>query len=214
MPDLNRVQSPVERQGYIQILGDRLAFPETSIHAEIRKFRMGNAKTQESAHSDKQIVDRKLTALEKAQRIMIRFSLNNPEIMAEVEKSGGKELFCDKKYKEIYQMNYLLREAGHNIKAEDLISHLDDGARELLTEILLENDLPQDKERIYQDCITTLTIDLVNKKITEKNSLMKQYEKNGDVTKSLEIMAQVQELIRDRQRLVSTLRNGGNGLEN
>ena len=65
-------------------------------------------------------------------------------------------------------------------------------------------------KRIYQDCLTTLEIELLNRKIEEKNILMTQSEKNGDVTKSLKIMAEVQVLIKERQSLLSTLKKGGN----
>ena len=108
-------------------------------------------------------------------------------------------------------MNYLLRQAGHNIKAEDLITHLEnEKARQAVTEILLADDLLQDGERIYEDCLTTLKIELANQKIEEKQSLMIEYEKNGDVTKSLEVMVEVQKMIKERQKLVSTLAKGGN----
>lgn len=123
-------------------------------------------------------------------------------------------LFCGNLYKEIYQMNYLLRQAGHNIKAEDLITHLENvEARQTITEILLEDENLQDWERIYKDCLITLEIELVNQKIAENNSLMTQYEKSGNVTKSLELMAEVQTMIKERQRLVSTLTKGGSTLE-
>lgn len=214
LPDLYKVQSPVERQGFIQMLAERLSFAEQAIHAEIRKFQTGQVKSEESEKILQRNKDKTFTAIEKAQRILLRFVLEMPEIMLEVEKNGGKVLFCGNLYKEIYQMNYLLRQAGHNIKAEDLITHLENvEARQTITEILLEDENLQDWERIYKDCLITLEIELVNQKIAENNSLMTQYEKSGNVTKSLELMAEVQTMIKERQRLVSTLTKGGSTLE-
>ncbi|MDD2401427.1 MAG: DNA primase [Clostridia bacterium] len=215
MGDMSKVQSPVERQGYIQLMSEQLAFPESAIHAEIRKFRnemVGNRNEERKTVEINR--GRKNTAVDKAQRVLIRLLLDIPEIMDEVEKHGGKILFSNKLYKEIYQKNYLLCKAGHNIKAEDLISHLEDvETRDMLAEIFVENDLSHDWEKAYEDCITTLEIELVKEKITELKALMIQYEKIGDVTKSLEVMTEIQELIRDRHRLVSTLGKGGNILE-
>ena len=37
MPDILKVQSPVARQAFIQLISERLVFPESAIHAEIRK---------------------------------------------------------------------------------------------------------------------------------------------------------------------------------
>lgn len=217
VPDLYKVQSPVKRQGYIQMLAERLSFSEQAIYAEIKKFQMGQSLNKNNRDSTDDFVQKKkepISAADKAQRVLIRFVLESPEILPEVEKSGGKELFSVDLYKEIYQTNYLLRQAGHNIKVEDLITHLEhENARRALTEILLANELTQDEERIYQDCLTTLKIELVNRKIEERNSMMTQCEKNGDVTKSLKVMAEVQILIKERQILLSTLKKGGKSLE-
>jgi DNA primase len=215
VPTLYKTQSPVKRQGYIQMLAERLSFSENAIYAEIRKYQKKGAKSREPGGEEVQ-QKRKgiITAEEKAQRVLLRLVLEKPEFIAGVEKFGGKELFNNNLYKEIYQMNYLLRQAGHNIKAEDLITYLENKeARRVLTELLLTDKLLQEGERIYQDCLTTLEIELVNRKIDEKHSLMTQYEKNGNATKSLEIMAEVQKMIKERQRLVSTLAKGGNILE-
>ncbi|MGI6145536.1 MAG: DNA primase [Clostridia bacterium] len=216
VPDLYRVQSPVKRQGYIQMLAERLSFSEQAIYAEIRKFQTGQSFNNRE-QSTKNTVQRKkdtVTAADTAQRVLIRLVLETPEILLEVEKAGGKELFSNDLYQEIYQTNYLLSQAGHNIKVEDLVTHLEnEEARQVLTEILLSDELLKEGKRIYQDCLTTLEIELLNRKIEEKNILMTQSEKNGDVTKSLKIMAEVQVLIKERQSLLSTLKKGGGNLE-
>ena len=218
VPDLYKVQSPVKRQGYIQMLAERLSFSEQAIHAEIRKYQTGQSQSFKNRERPSEIVAEHkkdvFTAADKAQRVLIRLVLETPEIMPEVEKAGGKELFSDNLYQEIYQTNYLLSQAGHNIKVEDLVTHIEnEDVRQALTEILLTDELLQDGKRIYQDCLTTLQIELINKKIEEKNFLMTQCEKNRDVTKSLKIMAEVQAFIKERQSLLSTLKKGGENLE-
>ena len=144
VPDLYRVQSPVKRQGYIQMLAERLSFSEQAIYAEIRKFQTGQSFNNRE-QSTKNTVQRKkdtVTAADTAQRVLIRLVLETPEILLEVEKAGGKELFSNDLYQEIYQTNYLLSQAGHNIKVEDLVTHLEnEEARQVLTEILLSDEL-------------------------------------------------------------------------
>jgi DNA primase len=215
LPDLYSMQSPVERQGFIQLLAEQLSFSETAIYAEIKKFQTGRANREVDKEKAQRNIEQNITAIEKGQRFLIRMVMEAPEVIADLEKSGGVALFNHALYKEIYQTNYLLRQAGHNIKAEDLITQLDNvEARQILTEILLDDELPLDWERIYKDCVITLQIELLNQKITERNSLMTGYEKSGNVTKSLEVMAELQRLIRERQNLVSTLAKGGNTFEN
>lgn len=232
LPDLYLIQSPVERQGLIDILAQRLSLAETAIYAEMKKYQLevgrsgrnkektgeGQEQNAEQGEAQGQNVTRysrrDLTAAEKAQYFLTRVLLENPELFAEVEQAGGKALFSDQFYQEIYQVYYLLHQAGHNIKAEDLITQLEhEQTRQIITEILLDDQIPADWGRIYKDCLLTLQIEQLNHKITEKNSLMIEYEKSGNVTKSLEIMAEVQKMIQYRQSLVSSLAKGGNSVE-
>lgn len=221
LPDLFQIQSPVERQGLVDLLAQRLSLSESAIFAEMRKYQIGATRSPENKGNDNEQVQEKssqasrdLTAVEKAQRFLIGVLVENPEMLAEIENAGGKELFTDQFYQEIYRVNYLLRQAGHNIKAEDLITQLEhEETREKLTEILLDDRIPPDWGRIYKDCLATVQIEWYNQKISEKNSLMIEYEKSGNVTKSLEIMAELQKMIQHRQSLVSTLVKGGNTIE-
>lgn len=210
LPDLLKVQSPVGKQAFIQLLAEKLILPETVIHAEIRK----NAGSQPS---NTKVVTKSTgkNASEKAERSLIRIILENPEMFEELEKRGGKELFTDPVLKEIYQTNYLMRQTGHNIKANDLVSLLDnDNAQQYLTELLLEDDTIIAMDRIFRDCVVLLQIEYINRKINEKTNMMAQYEKNGEVTRSLEIMGQIQGFVREKQNLTSSLRKGGNDIEN
>jgi DNA primase len=232
LPDLYLIQSPVERQGLIDMLAQRLSLAETAIYAEMKKYQLeagrsrrykdktGERQERKAEQGDIEEQDvarhsrRERTASEKAQYFLTRVLLENPEMFAEVEQAGGKALFSDNFYQEIYQVYYLLYRAGHNIKAEDLITQLEnEQTRQIITEILLDDQIPADWGRIYKDCLLTLQIEQVNHKITEKNSLMIEYEKSGNVTKSLEIMAEVQKMIQYRQSLVSSLAKGGNTVE-
>ncbi len=211
LPDIKIMQSPVARQTFIQLIGERLTIPETVVHAEIRKSMRGleinNADNRSSSTSG--------SALDKAQKILIRLGLDSPEILAEIEKWGGKELFCHNTLKEIYDSIGLMRQAGHNIKANDLISLLDNAkAQELLTELLLEENVFEDGKRVLKDCLVLLKLDHINHQIIEKSALMSQCEKNGEASKSKEIMAQIQGLVKDKQSLGQNPMEGGIYFEN
>ncbi|MCR4441396.1 MAG: DNA primase [Peptococcaceae bacterium] len=206
IPDIMKTQSPVARQAFIQMVSERLVFPETAIHAEIRKtFSQDSPALQNSARQA-----RPLSAREKAQRFLIRISLENPQTMTEIEKWGGKELFSDQLLKEIYQNNYLIFQAGHNIKADDLMSLLENSAsRDALSGILLADEVPEGWERVFKDCLVLLKTELLNRKIAENNSRMSQFEKMGDVSKSLELMVEIQQMVKEKHSLATTLRKGG-----
>ena len=98
-------------------------------------------------------------------------------------------------------------QAGHNIKANDLLDLLKDSeSRQYLTGILLEDDVPDEvRERVWKDCLMLLRCEMLNKRITDKSALMSQYEKQGEVSRSRAIMAEIQELVREKQSLVTSL---------
>lgn len=215
VPDLRQIQSPVARQAFIQLIADRLIIPETAIHAELRKSLDAQPVKENSGIVDQRTMTQLVNGLEKAQGTLIRYILERPLLLQEVEKWGGKNLFSHPLLKEIYQVNYLMRQAGHNIKANDLISHLDNvQARQLLTQTLLEEDISTEWERIAKDCLMLLKIENLNQNIKEKSALMAHLEKNGDVSRSLELMTQIQQLLQEKQSLATTLRKGGNDIEN
>lgn len=208
MPDIQRIASPLARQVLVQLIAENLVLPETAIYAEIRKFSTINRNNKYDRELKRKCTS--IHALEKAQRELLRIVLGCPEVINKVEAWGGKELFKHNLLKEIYQNNYLMRQAGHNIKANDLITLLDNpDSRQFLTEILIEEDSPGDWQRIFNDCLISLRLDYINNKITEKSVLMSKYEESGDVTKSLEIMGQIQQLVKEKQSLATTLRKGG-----
>lgn len=210
IPDILKTKSPIARQASVQMIGERLAFPENAIHAEIRK---ALSDQKPLVHNIERA--RSLSAGEKAQRILIRLTVENPDLIEKVEEMGGKELFNNVLLKEIYQSHYVIRQSGHNIKANDLISLLEDRkAQEILAEILLENEFPEDLKRIYQDCLILLRIELLQQHINDKNSKMSELEKKGEVTKALELMSNIQKLVKEKHDLTTSLRKGGSNIEN
>lgn len=213
VPDIQQLQSPVARQAFIQVISDKLGISETAIHAELRKTGRTLSEVHQGERSRSYTPIAAVSASEKAERNVLRSVLENPQLLLEVEEQGGKELFSSPILKEIYQAYYLLRQAGHNIKANDLISLIDNPeARQFLPELLLGDEQPQEDERIFRDSLTNLLLEGLNKAINEKSSLMSKLEKAGDISSSVEIMAQIQQMVKEKQRLNSTLRKGGNDI--
>lgn len=211
IPDILKVQSPVARQAFIQLLSEKLALPENVIHAEIKKASLDLNRDNQPAPVKKTIKN----ASEKAERNLIRIILENPDLLPELEARGGKELFRDQILKEIYQIYYLMHRSGHNIKANDLVSLLDNNeARQSLTELMLEEDNFPEVDRIFRDCMVLLQIEYINRRINEKTQMMVQYDSSGEVTKSRDMLSQIQQLVKEKQNLTSTLRKGGNEIEN
>ena len=211
LPDIRRMQSPVARQTFVQLIAERLSLPETVVYAEIRKSLQG----QETKNIEVRRGSTSGSALEKAQKILIRLGLDSTDILAEIEKWGGKELFGHNTLREIYSAIDLMRQAGQVVIANDLISLLDNiKAQELLSELLLEDNVFEDGKRVLKDCLVLLKLDYINQQIIEKSSLMSQYEKNGEASKSIEIMAQIQGLVKEKQSLGQNPMEGGIYFEN
>lgn len=211
VPDIQQIQSPVVRQAFIQIISDKLGIPEPTIHAELRKVsRTLSATYQEESRPVS--FSPAVLAPDKAERNILRSALENPKLLEEIEEKGGRDLFSSQILKEIYQSYYLLRQAGHNIKANDLITLIDNPiAQQVLPELLLEEEEQQeDADRVFRDSLTNLVLEGLNKVINEKSSLMSKLEKAGDISSSVEIMGQIQQMVKEKQRLAATLRKGGN----
>ncbi len=213
VPDIQRIQSPVTRQVFIQMIAERLNLPEPAIYAEVRKgalTRSGERKYEKTVSEEKGTTGAPKNAAEKAQRLLIRLAITYTETVDKIESWGGETLFGSKLLKEIYRAHYLIRQSGHNIKANDLVSLLEDRkSQELLTEILLEDEVPKDWKKIFVDCLTLLKIEHINKQIMEYSDLMSQYEKSGEASKSLEMMQKIQQLVKDKQILVQNPTKGG-----
>lgn len=209
--DIQKITSPVARQAFIQLVSDKLAFSENAIHAELRKEYNRDDNRFGLGDRDKKGQQAIFSAVKKAERTLIRLILDKPEIFAEVKKWGGKELLQEQLLKEIYQAYDLIHQAGHNIKADELITLLENReAQQLLAEILLEDDdLPEGWQRVYKDCLITLALERIDQKINEKKSQMSYYEEAGEVSKSIELMAQIQQMVKDRMSFTATLRKGG-----
>lgn len=208
--DILKAKSPVARQAFIQLVAEKLALPETAIHAEIRKASLQRTSVDNTLKSKV----KSKTAGEKAQRMIIKLVVENPEHLVITEKWGGSNLFYLQPLKEIYQNYYVIRQAGHNIKANDLLSFLDEPqTQDLLTEILLEEEAPQDTTRVLQDCLALLKAELLEGTIRDMNSKMSAYENRGEVSKALELMAQIQQLVKEKHSLATSLRKGGSNYE-
>jgi hypothetical protein len=212
LPDIQKISSPVARQAFIQIVSEKLGLPETTIHAELRKFG-GRTLSETQSGPNRPVVRVPVSAAEKAERNVLRSVLDDPELLGQIEEKGGRELFLNQILKEIYQAYYLLRQAGHNIKANDLLTLLDNQeAVQMLPELLLEEEVSQEAERVFKDSLTILVMEALNRTINEKSSLMTALEKSGDVSGSLEIMVQIQQMVKEKQRIATTLRKGGNDI--
>ncbi len=213
LPDIQGIQSPVTRQVFIQMIAERLNLPETAIYAEVRKgalTRSGERKYEKTVSEEKEKTGAPKNAAEKAQRLLIRLAITHTETVDKIENWGGETLFSSRLLKEIYRAHYLIRQSGHNIKANDLVSLLEDRkSQELLTEILLEDEVPKDWKKIFIDCLTLLKIEHINKQIMEYSDLMSQYEKSGEASKSLEMMQKIQQLVKDKQIMVQNPTKGG-----
>ena len=80
----------MKREGYIQMLAERLSFSEKAIYTEIRKFQQGRLKSKVRGGEEVQLSGKEITAKEKAQRVLLRLILEKPKFIAEVEKLGKR----------------------------------------------------------------------------------------------------------------------------
>lgn len=207
IPDILDTKSPIARQANIQLLAEKLIFPESAIHAEIKK----TIQNQGKETAPKQVSPPNvLSAIDRAQRIILRMASESPESFAEIERMGGSDLCKDASVRGVYGLIARIISAGDMVEADKLISLLDDPEeQELVAEIFMDEELPEEKARIYQDCLLLLRNEWIHRRIELNSTKMSEFENKGEATKAMELMVEIQELVKEKKNLSLILKKGG-----
>jgi DNA primase len=201
IPDLARVDSPVTRQSYVTMMSERLLFPEDAILSELLSFQK-HRKTEPAQSKNLRSLPMD-QALERARRLVFKRILTDEQAFAAVREAGGAELFGDRLARQLYLTLDALLQAGYQIsRGEDLVALLDqEDLREYLTALLLEEDEPGDEAQWFRDCLTVLRKDVFERGLRLSMEQLAQYEKQGNVSAAVEMLARIHSLNIEKQRI-------------
>lgn len=199
LPDLAKEKSPVARQGYISLMSESLSFPEAAIKEELRRHLRG-IQTQPN-----KIVRTVPTpkGFEQAEKAVMRILIQNPALLQAFEAAGGADLFHHQEAQELYLTFQALLQAGYDhLTSEDLVALTEnEEQRQWLTGILLEEEIPGDDHKIFQDSLFTLQRHQIDKKIKMLMEELTQLEKAGDNSGACAIMQKISGLNKEKQNL-------------
>jgi DNA primase len=199
LPDLAKEKSPVARQGYISLMSESLSFPEAAIKEELRRHLRG-IQTQPN-----KIVRTVPTpkGFEQAEKAVMRILIQNPALLQAFEAAGGADLFHHQEAQELYLTFQALLQAGYDhLTSEDLVALTEnEEQRQWLTGILLEEEIPGDDHKIFQDSLFTLQRHQIDKKIKILMEELTQLEKAGDNSGACAIMQKISGLNKEKQNL-------------
>lgn len=199
LPELAKVKSPVARQGYITLMSERLSFPEAAIKEELRRHQGGSM--PKPAGQPRMKTEERGT--ERAQAGIFRILLEDPSLLKAVEEAGGADLFDNRQAQAVFQTAQALLQAGHQaLSGEDLVALIEDGdQRQWLTGVLLEDEIPGDKNKVFQDSLLTLKRSRIDREIKKLMEHLAQLENTGDASRANEIMTKISGLNKEKQTL-------------
>lgn len=199
LPELSKIKSPVARQGYISLMSERLSFPEAAIKEELRRHQ-GGAAPKTAGMTAPKPGER---ATEKAQAAIFRLLLEDPSRWEAADAAGGAELFENRQALAVFMTAQALWQAGHqNLTGEDLVALTEDeDQRQWLTGILLEEEIPGDKNKVFQDSLMTLRRSKIDREIKKLMEHLTQLENSGDASRAKEIMIKISGLNKEKQTL-------------
>ncbi|NMA01131.1 MAG: DNA primase, partial [Clostridia bacterium] len=190
--DLLAIKSPLARSEAIKIVSDKTGIPETIILAELKKF---NSSTPKYQRLNVKKPEKKLE-INKTQVQLVKILFEDNSLLEEVEQAGGRELF-DQPVKDIYDQMYLALKT----KGQVLSSDLDENNSKILAAALLEEAPVIEHQKAAADYIKILKLNKLNRDYAVKKKELKEAESKKDVTKQVELLLQLDEILQQKKLL-------------
>ena len=160
--------------------------------AELKKF---NSSTPKYQRLNVKKPEKKLE-INKTQVQLVKILFEDNSLLEEVEQAGGRELF-DQPVKDIYDQMYLALKT----KGQVLSSDLDENNSKILAAALLEEAPVIEHQKAAADYIKILKLNKLNRDYAVKKKELKEAESKKDVTKQVELLLQLDEILQQKKLL-------------
>jgi DNA primase len=212
-PDILKVTSPAEREGYERFLSLELGLSLEAVQREIAgveekktKYRRDHKyrpSGQENSLADRNVKSRQAEnnspaiaavpqGVYRAEKMLLRMILDNPSFLETVEKQLGGDFWSVAEYQKIF-LN--LKESRQNFSGLIRIDQEDEVQSKLANLILEEIDLSQ-PERIMADCIRVIRAAQREVSMTELQIRMAEMEKTGDIQGAMDLLREIGERLK------------------
>jgi len=215
-PDIIKVQSPVEREGYERFLSSELGLTLEAVQREIAgQDRNSSKRTREVEYSEQKQdisvknrdnINRCVNAnpsgisvpdgIYRAERILLRLLLEQLIPASEVKAQLGEGFWKVPHHQQIFNRIENVRFIGNaSIPSEE-----SDSLQSELAELMLEEMDLSKPERLFQDCIRQVRSIREQETVEELQTRMVDLEKSGDLAGAMALLREIGERLRSGEK--------------
>jgi AraC-like DNA-binding protein len=157
-PILGRLPDPLERNLYIERIALRLGLKESQVRDQFR----GREPVEAQAEKPPSPAHRGPAQ----ERVLLQLMLLNPAVISRVQEAMGKEGFSDLRHQKLARKLLELGGGREEIDIQEFLSGTEEeDLRDLVSELLLEEERLLDPDRMLEDCLRSVKLSRIRQEI-------------------------------------------------
>jgi DNA primase len=193
IPALNRLRDPLEQNLYIERVASRLGLKESQIRAKLR------GREEPTPEAGK--IPQRAPRGPAHERLLLQLMLMRGQPIPAVEEELGREGFSDPRHQKLAGELRTLWETEKKVNVQELLCRVgDEDLKDLISELLLQEESVIEADRMLRDCLRKLKLSRVRQEIQHVDEEIRQrsqQEKEGPA-----FAAGLKELLKRKQRLL------------
>jgi DNA primase len=167
IPALSRLPDPLERNLYIERIALRLGLKESQVRDQFRGGEPVEAESEKlpsPAHRGP-----------AHERVLLQLMILNPAVISRVQETMGKEGFSDLRHQNLARKLLELGEGREEIDIQEFLSGTEEeDLRDLVSELLLEEESLVDPDRMLEDCLRKVKLSRIRQEIQRVDEEIRQ----------------------------------------
>jgi DNA primase len=167
IPALSRLPDPLERNLYIERIALRLGLKESQVRDQFRGGERVEAETEKppsAAHRGP-----------THERVLLQLMILNPAVIPRVQEGMGKEGFSDLRHQKLARKLLEVGEGREEIDIQEFLSGTEEeDLRDLVSELLLEEESVVDPGRMLEDCLRKVKLSRIRQEIQRVDEEIRQ----------------------------------------
>jgi DNA primase len=198
IPALSRLPDPLERNLYIERIALRLGLKESQVRDQFRgrePVEAEDGKPPSPAHRGP-----------AHERVLLQLMLLNPAVISRVQEAVGKEGFSDLRHQKLARKFLELGGGREEIDIQEFLSGTEEeDLRDLVSELLLEEESLVDPDRMLEDCLRKVKLSRIRQEIQRVDEEIRQRSRErkdepGGVPGLKELLMRKQRLLLEQKR--------------
>ncbi len=167
IPALSRLPDPLERNLYIERIALRLGLKESQVRDQFRRGEPVEAESEKLPSA----APRGPTH----ERVLLQLMILNPAVITRVQEAMGKEGFSDLRHQKLARRLLELGEGREEIDIQEFLSGTEEeDLRDLVSELLLEEESVVDPDRMLEDCLRKVKLSRIRQEIQRVDEEIRQ----------------------------------------